>query len=62
MARGSLEALLLILYLCFTLCGTRKILGLATWVKDGAVPKPEFFAHQLPFNVPLIARKMVHMT
>jgi len=25
--------------------------GLATWVKDGAVPKPEFFAHQLPFNV-----------
>eukprot|EP00434_Breviolum_minutum_P007233 symbB.v1.2.006383.t1/scaffold358.1/size381540/6 len=25
--------------------------GLATWVKDGEVPKPEFFAHQLPFNV-----------
>merc|ERR1719356_1871461 len=25
--------------------------GLATWVKEGAVPKPEFFAHQLPFNV-----------
>eukprot|EP00930_Biecheleria_cincta_P085835 TRINITY_DN751_c0_g1_i3.p1 TRINITY_DN751_c0_g1~~TRINITY_DN751_c0_g1_i3.p1 ORF type:complete len:467 (-),score=114.51 TRINITY_DN751_c0_g1_i3:218-1477(-) len=25
--------------------------GLATWVKDGAVPKAEFFAHQLPFNV-----------
>lgn len=25
--------------------------GLATWVKDGAVPEPKFFAHQLPFNV-----------
>eukprot|EP00435_Cladocopium_sp_Y103_P048407 s2051_g14.t1 len=25
--------------------------GLATWVKEGEVPKPEFFAHQLPFNV-----------
>merc|ERR1719215_2331582 len=25
--------------------------GLSTWVKEGAVPKPEFFAHQLPFNV-----------
>jgi hypothetical protein len=24
---------------------------LATWVKEGEVPKPEFFAHQLPFNV-----------
>jgi len=25
--------------------------GLKKWVTDGAVPKPEFFAHQLPFNV-----------
>ncbi|CAE7941203.1 asd [Symbiodinium necroappetens] len=25
--------------------------GLSTWVKDGAVPEPKFFAHQLPFNV-----------
>jgi len=25
--------------------------GLSTWVKDGEVPKPEVFAHQLPFNV-----------
>jgi len=25
--------------------------GLASWVKEGKVSKPEFFAHQLPFNV-----------
>jgi len=25
--------------------------GLSAWVKDGSVPKPEVFAHQLPFNV-----------
>merc|ERR1712070_1357575 len=25
--------------------------GYKAWVKDGKVPKPEFFAHQLPFNV-----------
>jgi len=25
--------------------------GLAAYVKDGAVSKPEYFAHQLPFNV-----------
>merc|ERR1719353_1838816 len=25
--------------------------GHAAYAKDGAVPKPEFFAHQLPFNV-----------
>merc|ERR1719434_354725 len=25
--------------------------GLAAFAKEGAVPEPEFFAHQLPFNV-----------
>merc|ERR1711957_528576 len=25
--------------------------GLKTWVTDGNVSKPEFFAHQLPFNI-----------
>merc|ERR1712176_1379609 len=25
--------------------------GLKTWTKTGEVSKPEFFAHQLPFNV-----------
>merc|ERR550539_2293749 len=25
--------------------------GLSAWVMDGEVPKPEVFAHQLPFNV-----------
>merc|ERR1712151_1132144 len=25
--------------------------GLTAYVKEGAVPKPEYFAHQLPFNV-----------
>merc|ERR1719401_657908 len=25
--------------------------GIESWVKEGSVPKPEVFAHQLPFNV-----------
>merc|ERR1712176_1627052 len=25
--------------------------GLKTWTKTGTVSKPEFFAHQLPFNI-----------
>ena len=35
------------------------IRGLATWVKDGAVPEPKFFAHQLPFNAHASASKAV---
>merc|ERR1711990_983803 len=31
--------------------GDELVNGHAAYAKDGKVPKPEFFAHQLPFNV-----------